>query len=878
MIKSLILSALIFSVPAWILTGQTEYLPKKVYEAYRTDVSPVINGVFDDAAWQQGAWAGDFTQNEPYADRPPSQQTEFKVAFDDMYLYVAIKALDSAPDSITQRMSRRDNGEGDMVFIIFDSYHDLRTGFIFGVSSAGVRFDMIMSDNGRAEDPTWDPIWRAKAKLHEWGWGAEMKIPFTQLRFKKNAAEVWGFEVARQIFREGELSLWHPVPRNAPGFIHALGELDGLQEIEPRKQLDLTPYGVASLKRYEPEEGNPFATGTDPGYKIGLDGKIGVTNNLTLDFTINPDFGQVEADPSQVNLTAFETFFEEKRPFFIEGKSITSFNVGLGDGEVGNDNLFYSRRIGRRPQGYPSLEDGEYASVPKFTPILGAAKLTGKTENGLSVGVMEALTADTKATIDSEGIERSESVEPLTNYSLARVQKDFNKGNTIIGAAVTSMIRKLDGTNLEYLHKNASTAGLDFTQYFRERNYTLNAALYLSNVQGTAEAISITQQSSARYFQRPDAGYLTFDATRTALSGMGGKLQFGKIGGNWNFLFMNVFKSPGLELNDMGYMQQADNLLNVFWTGYNFTEPFSIFRSLRLNNDVYMMSDFGGQIGAIGYEYNMNATFKNFWNAGFGGGYNAHQVSNRMLRGGPAMYLPNSGRIHYRLFTDDRKAVSAGFFGNFNRGAEHYYRRNSYTLFMTVRPMNNLSISLRPSYSSNNDELQYVTQREMNGDARYLFGKIDQKVLSMSLRINYNITPDLTIQYWGQPFTASGEYTDFKRITDPKAERFTDRYQLFTDRQISYVDGSYQVDENEDMNMDYSFRDPDFTVNEWLSNLVIRWEFVPGSTAYLVWSQTRDYYAQEGGFGVWDNMNDMFTDKKPTNTFLVKLSYRINVR
>jgi hypothetical protein len=869
---------LLFLVSASILKGQTEYLPKKVYEAYRVDVPPVINGTFDDEAWQQGKWAGEFTQLEPYADRPPSQPTEFKVAFDDMNLYIAVKALDSAPDSITNRMSRRDNGDGDMVFVMFDSYHDLRTGFLFGVSSAGVRFDLIQSNNGQNEDPTWDPIWLAKAQVHDWGWGAEMKIPFTQLRFNKNSKGVWGFEVARQIFRENELSLWHPIPRNAPGLVHAIGELDGLQEIEPRKQLDLTPYGVASLKTYEAEEGNPYATGTDPKVNFGLDGKIGVTNNLTLDFTINPDFGQVEADPSEVNLTAFETFFEEKRPFFIEGANITSFNVGLGDGDVGNDNLFYSRRVGRRPQGYPSIDGDEYFSLPSYTRILGAAKLTGKTGKGLSVGFLEALTADTKATIDLEGVEHKETVEPLTNYSLARVQKDFNKGNSIIGGAVTSTIRRLDGTEMDYLHKNATTAGVDFTQYFKERNYSLNAALYLSNVQGSTEAIALTQQSSARYFQRPDAGYVEFDNTRTSLSGAGGKLQFGKIGGNWNFLIMNVFKSPGLELNDMGYMQLSDNVLSVLWTGYNFTEPFSIFRSLNLNTDVNMSNDFGGTITGIGYEYHVNASFKNFWNAGFGGGINGHNISNRTLRGGPSMHLPNDGRFNFRVMSDDRKAISGGFFGNINWGAEQYYKRFSYTLLMTIRPINTLSISLLPSYSPSNRELQYISEEDMNGEARYIFGTIDQKVLSMSLRINYNITPDLTIQYWGQPFTASGEYTNFKMITDPKAGQFIDRYHSYTTDQISFADDIYQIDEDMDGNMDYSFDKPDFTVDEWLSNLVIRWEFMPGSTAYLVWSQTRNYNMQDGTFEVWDNLNNMFTEKKATNTFLVKFSYRFGLR
>ncbi len=876
--RPLLLSTLTFFLSISVLSAQTEYLPKKVYKAYRVENAPVINGDFDDEAWQAGEWAGDFTQNEPYADRPPSQPTEFKLAFDDMNIYVAVKALDSAPDSITNRMSRRDNGEGDMVFVVFDSYLDLRTGFVFGVSSAGVRFDMIMSNNGQNEDLTWDPIWQAKAQVHEWGWAAEMKIPFTQLRFKKNSQSVWGFEVARQIFRKAELSLWHPVPRNAPGFIHALGELDGLQEIEPRKQLDLTPYGVAALKTYEAEDGNPYADGSDPKFNIGLDGKIGVTNNLTLDFTINPDFGQVEADPSEVNLSAFETFFEEKRPFFIEGNNITSFNVGLGDGDVGNDNLFYSRRIGRRPQGYPSLGDDEYTSVPKFTRILGAAKLTGKTEKGWSVGIMEALAADTKASIAQEGSERRETVEPLTNYSLARMQKDYNKGNTIIGGAVTSTIRRLDGTEMDYLHKNATTAGVDFTQYFKDRNFKLNTAFYMSNVQGSAEAISNTQQSSARYYQRPDADYLEFDDTRTSLSGVGGKIEFGKIGGNWNFLYMNIFKTPGLELNDMGYMQLSDNILNVLWTGYSFTEPFSIFRSLNLNNDVWVSNNFGGEITGIGYEYNTNANFKNYWNAGIGGGFGVHQVSNRMLRGGPSMHLPNDGRVWYRVMSDDRKAISGGFFGNVNWGAESYYLRNSYRLLLTIRPLNTLSISLFPEYSHNLQELQYISQEEINGEERYIFGSIDQRVLSMSLRINFNLTPDLTIQYWGQPFTASGEYTDFKMITDSKADEFTDRYHLYSSAQISLEDDTYLIDEDGDMDTDYSFDQPDFTVDEWLSNLVIRWEFLPGSTAYLVWSQTRNHYIRDGSFDAWDNMNLMFTEGKPNNTFLVKVSYRFGLR
>jgi len=874
--KNLTLVLLLFA--GLIFNANSQDKQKKYYEAVRIEKAPSIDGNLDDEAWLQNHWEGGLIQHEPYENRPPSQPTEFKICFDDVHLYIAIKALDSSPDSITNRMSRRDNGEGDMVFVGLDSYHDLRTMFVFGISSAGVRFDMIISNDGQNEDPTWDPIWQAKTSIQEWGWAAELKIPFTQLRFQKNSDEVWGMIVGRQIFRYNEMSFWPAIPRDAPGIVHLAGELGGLEGVEPRKQFDIMPYSVASYNTYEAEEGNPFRTGSDYKLKAGLDAKIGVTNNLTLDLTLFPDFGQVEADPSEVNLTAFETYFEEKRPFFIEGNNITSFNVGLGDGDIGNDNLFYSRRIGRNPHAYPSLGEYEYANVPTYTNIIGAAKLTGKTKNGLSVGFIESVTAEVKARIDSAGQDLTQIIEPLTNYSLARVQKDFNKGNTIIGGAVTNTIRGLDGTGMDYLHKNATTAGIDFEQYFKEKNYTLAMSMYMSHVEGSEEAITRTQRSSARYFQRPDAGYVELDESRTSLSGFGAKLQTGKIGGRWNFLLMSNWKSPGLELNDMGYQREADQIINVLWTGYNFTEPFSIFRSLRLNNDVYFTNDFGGNLIGIGYEYNANANFKNYWNAGFGGGFGSKIISNSFLRGGPSMYMPNTWRIWSNVSTDSRKKVYATLYGNINAMTEDVSLSYSYGISLNARPSNTLQISLRPGYSVRNDEFQYISRTSFNDEDRYVFGYIEQKVLSMSIRINYNITPDLTIQYWGQPFIATGKYSKFKMITDPKADELSGRYHLYTPEQISKEDGYYDIDEDIDGSYDYSIGIPDFNFDEWLSNLVIRWEFLPGSTAYLVWSQSRDFYQADGEFEVWDNLHDLFTDKKANNIFLVKISYRFGLR
>ncbi len=337
-------------------------LEKKKYKATRITDAPVLDGTLDEPVWKTGEWVNDFTQNQPYNGQPATQRTEFAILFDDDNLYVGIKNYDTDPDSIVNRLTRRDAADGDLSGVLFDSFHDLRTSFLFGVASSGVKYDVMFTEDGQNEDESWDPNWWVKTKINSEGWFAEMKIPFSQVRFDKNSGDVWGLEFARIIYRRNETDFWQHIPRDAPGLVHHFGELTGLDGIEPRKIFDVTPYGVAKMETFEKDPGNPFTyleNGRKYGFNAGLDAKIGITNNMTMDLTINPDFGQVEADPSQVNLTAYETYFSEKRPFFIEGNNITNFNIGLGDGNMGNDNLFYSRRIGREPQGYPrSRESG----------------------------------------------------------------------------------------------------------------------------------------------------------------------------------------------------------------------------------------------------------------------------------------------------------------------------------------------------------------------------------------------------------------------------------------------------------------------------------------------------------------------------------------
>ena len=880
--KNLTMKNLLFLLALILLTASQLYAQpaeKKRYKATEITIPPQIDGILDDEAWLAGEWIDDFTQFEPYNGRPSLQRTEFKIVFDANNIYVAIKAFDTAPDSIVKRLTRRDDVDGDMVGIGFDSYHDLRTAFVIGLSAGEVKFDRMDTNDGQNQDSTWDPNWWGKTTINEEGWVAEMKIPFSQLRFEKSSDGIWGLEVFRQLYRHNELSFWQHIPKDAPGLVHLFGEIEGLANIKPRKIFDITPYGVASLDGYQAQAGNPFASGHDYRFNAGLDAKIGVTNNMTLDLTVNPDFGQVEADPSEVNLTAYETFFEEKRPFFVEGNNITNFGIGLGDGGIGNDNLFYSRRIGRRPQGYPSIQDNEYADIPRSTAIISAAKLTGKTQNGLSVGFIETVTAEGKAEVDSLGTRSFQTVEPLTNYFVGRVQKDNNAGNTIFGGMFTSVNRNLTDNLKSSLHSSAYSGGLDFTQYFRDKTWMFNVNAALSTVKGSELAMVRTQRSSARYFQRPDADHFSLDSTRTSLTGTGGRMQIVRSGNShWSFMGAMLWKSPEFEVNDIGYMRESDNIIQVLWVGYRQWEPKGFYRNYNINFNQYSAWSFGGEHMVDGLNASGNITFKNFWNANAGGEFNFNSVSNSMLRGGPMMRMPASVNTWYSAGTDSRKKLVFRVNGGFNKGFSGSSLTNRIGGSITYKPTNTLVLRLSPSYSATENQLQYVGRRSFEGENRYLFGTIDQKVLSMSLRVDFNLTPDLTLQYWGQPFVASGTYSDYKMITDYRASEFSDRFHTFTPSQIEMVDNSnYQIDENGDGTNDYSFSKPDFNVQEFLSNLVIRWEYNPGSTVFLVWSQTRSNFDPESVFNPGENLGDLF-GVKPYNVFLVKFSYRFGIK
>jgi hypothetical protein len=862
--------AFILLIP-FLTTAQTRtYTTRKL-----TSAPPEIDGKFIDQAWESAVWSGDFVQFEPYEDTLPDQQTAFAVLYDDNNLYVAIRAYDREPEKISHRLSRRDEDDGDWVSIVIDSYEDKLTGFGFSVTAAGSKSDVIFT-NDNQEDKSWDPIWYVKTASDAEGWTAEMRIPLSQLRFTKKDQYEWGIEVARYIFRKNETSLWSPLHKSTNKLVSDFGTLLGIHDISPKKDIELIPFALGRLTYDQKEEGNPYATGRETQLSGGLDGKISLTNDLTLNLTVNPDFGQVEADPSQVNLSAFESFYPEKRPFFIEGRNIFNFRMTSGDGDGSATGMFYSRRIGRSPHFEPELNDGEYAKNPGNTHILGAFKLSGKTRKGTSIGLLESFTRKENAEISGNGQTRKYPVEPFTNYLVARVEQDIDKGNTVIGGLFTATNRDISSENFATLPASAYTGGVNVTRYWNNRNYFVSFKGILSSISGSKESITELQTIATHNFQRPDASYLSVDSSSTALRGHGGTLEFGKFGGgHLRMLTWITWSSPGLDFNDLGFMQQADNIQQVTWIGYNEWNPKGIYNSYNFGGDLYTGWNFGGQNVYKGLEMNGNMQFRNHWGIFTGFNLQGNSLSAYDLRGGPMLSAPSSFTYRIGFDSDQRKKLQLSMF-LMNRWSQ--YDNSEMSLIqssLTYKPLNSLSVSLEPEFFTATDNLQYVNTLQTGGEDLYLMSRLNSRQFSLAARINVGITPDMSVQYYGQPFYFSGDYTQFKEITDPTANSYADRFHEYTSSEISYDDesGQYQVDRNGN-GTDYSFDNPDFHFLQYRSNLVFRWEYKPGSTLYLVWSQGRTTDGSEGSFRFSDYTRELY-DTQPRNDFLIKVSYAI---
>jgi hypothetical protein len=849
-------------------------IPKRIYTTAKLVKTPVIDGKIFEDAWDVVNWSSDFVQKEPNEGVAPTFQTKFKVMYDATYLYIALRAFDDDPLLIEQRLSRRDGFAGDRINVVIDSYHDKRTAFVFTTTAAGVKGEEIAIANGDDFDASWNPVWYTAANVDDKGWTAEMKIPLSQLRFGNAKEQIWGFNINRTLFRKNERSLWQRIPNSQAGFISEAGELHGLVNLKSQKQLEIQPFTVLQYDSYPREGDNPYRDGSDFKVNAGLDAKIGITNDLTLDLTINPDFGQVEADPGTIALDGFQIFFAEQRPFFVENKNIFDFEFANG-----RDNLFYSRRIGRNPHRNPNLRNGEFADVPQNSTILGAAKFSGKTKNGWSIGVLESVTSNEFAEIkQTDGNTREEIVEPLTNYFVARAQKDFNERNSYIGGIFTATNRNLDG-NFSELHKAAYTGGVDFRHTWRERDFYVEGNTIMSYVMGSAKAIENTQRSITRLFQRTDADHVNVDAQRTSLTGTGGKINIGKQGGgNWRYNAGLVWRSPQLELNDVGFLRQTDEVIQFAEINRLWQVPTKVYRDIRVSLEQFSSFDFQGNQNKMEYTLEGRINWINNWSTNLGLGHNPLSYENAYLRGGPRWRFADKDFVYLFLNSDSTKKFSFTL-GYVNRKTEENVNNLSkYVFRLNYQPFDAFSMSLNTELEKTVDKTQYITTTNFDAEKRYILGQINNQNWSTTLRLNYSLNPNFSVQFYGQPFISRGRYSDFNFVNNPTASSFGERVNLYNKDQISYgLDASgnaaFLVDENLDNVTDYSFEKPDFSFVQLQTNLVARWEYIPGSELFFVWARGSNGL-QNFNNSLTDNVRTQVFDVPANDTFLIKATYR----
>jgi len=849
----------------------------KVYQTKMlSQKAPVIDGNANDEAWSKVGWGEDFIQRDPTDGANPSQHTRFKIIYDNNNLYLLVQALDTFPKEIVKRLSRRDREDGDWVAISIDSYNDNLTAFTFGVTSAGVQFDfMLVNDN--SNDANWDAVYYSATEINAEGWNAEIRIPLSQLRFAKKDSHSWGLNIFRYIYRNQEMSFWQPIARTAPGLVSLYGELNGINGIKPKRDIELLPYTYAKATYNKKIEGNPFEKGSRYTATAGMDGKISVTNDLTLNFTINPDFGQVEADPAVVNLTAFESFFTEKRPFFVEGRNIFNFKLTGADSENNQNMIFYSRRIGRTPHYSISTDSGEYVRAPEQSTILGSFKLSGKTKKGLSIGIIESATKNELALVDSVGIRRKMSVEPFTNYFIARASQDFGKGRSTLGGIVTATNRFFNESYLNFLPTASYTGGIDGVHYWKNKTYYISAKAVFSKIEGSKTAINYLQRAPARYFQRPDLTHVTYNPDRTTLEGIGGTLETGKAGtGNWQYMAYLTFRTPGLDFNDVGYLKQSDEIQQLFWLRYRKLNPFGKFRWALVNFTQYYTIDFGGNSINKGFDINTYSQFINYFSFGAGFNYSGNLLARGELWGGPALLLPGVSYGWGFLETDNRKKFIAKVNGSIQKGNNAYFEQEKINIELTYKPLNTLSISLIPQYTKGFNAMQYTiyTLNYSNNESRYIMATLEREVLDLSMRINVSLSPNFSLQYYAQPYIFAGKYSQFKRITNPKASDYYQRFQAFDNQNIFYDNENdfYTVDEDKDQIVDYGFYNPNFHYLQFRSNMVLRWEYRRGSSLYLVWSQGGTDWGYEGDMQ-FDRYTNQMLKMDYKNVVMLKISY-----
>ncbi|MBC7893824.1 MAG: carbohydrate binding family 9 domain-containing protein [Cytophagaceae bacterium] len=810
-----------------------------VTSATRAEPAPTIDGKGSDPVWTSAQVIEGFRQFDPVEDGEPTFKTEARIAYDARNLYVLVRAFDPHPDSIMALLSRRDERtQSDYVRVIIDSYHDRRTGYQFMVNPAGMQRDIYLFNDSQ-EDVTWNAVWEAKTTIDSLGWTAEFRIPLSQLRFGAKEEHTFGVGIQREVARLNERSSWPLWRRTQFGIASQLGEIHGIRGIGENRRLELMPYSVQSNETRQ--RGPSF--GRTQRSSVGADLKVGLSSNLTLDATINPDFGQVEADPAVLNLGAFEQFFEERRPFFLEGTGIFSFAIDCNDGQCTGP--FYSRRIGRNPQTGFLSSDG--LAVPTSSTILGAAKVTGRLSSGLSIGVLNAVTA-------REDVADTVTVEPRTNYFIGRVQQDFRGGRSGLGLIVSAVNRDLDDQTSPYLREAAYTAGLDLRHRFGPGgNLQVSGHVLGSTVRGSQDAIARTQLNGVHFFQRPDDD-IDFDPTRTSLSGVSAGFNLQKSGGGITRFHTGVwYKSPGLEINDVGYMQSVNSMGQSNWFALMFQQPAAFYRRLQVNFNQWNAWFTDGASSGHGGNINFNGQLRNMWSFYGGAGGEVAARCGACLRGGPSYWKTPQMYSFFGVNGDSRKVAVPDIGVNLSRRDEGRSHNVSVSPGVAIRVASQFSARLGVSFSRNVDDRQWLGNYGDIGvdTTHYTVARLDQETVALTTRINWTASPTLSLQVYAQPFATGGSYSDWRRVSDPLARSYANQFQPF-------------VQEGEPGG---------FNFKQFRSNSVLRWEYRPGSTLFFVWAQGRTQDGLDAGsFRFGRDYRNLFS-AHPENTFLVKASY-----
>lgn len=849
--------------------------------AVRRAGSISIDGKLDDPAWAAAPRQTGFVQRFPKDGSKPTLETGFAILYDDDAVFVGVWADDPRPDLIRALLTRRDvDAPADAVTVQFDSYHDRRTAYAFQLNAAGVQRDLLLFDDS-SQDDTWDAVWTGDVATTATGWTAEYRIPLSQLRFASNETQQWGLQVVRVIGRTGEQDSWSPWPRSAPQVVSKFGVLDGIDHLKPATRLELLPYASAGIDRMPVEAGDPLNDRTGFRRGIGLDLKYGLGPAFTISATLNPDFGQAEADPSQVNLSVNELFFAEKRPFFLEGMDLFKLPLRNNDG---GEAAFYSRRIGAQPSDPDA--DFTYIKRPETTTIYGAAKLTGKTSSGWSVGVLDAVTGQERAEIITpavaaapdaaavDSMRQEPVVAPLTNYMIARVKRDFGDGKTSIGASATAVNRKLAGTGLEAtLRDQAYTGGLQATHRWADNAWTANLSFLGSWVHGSKEAIAATQQSARHFFQRPDATDVHFDPNRTSLSGTSAKWMIGQLGDtkHWRYGFGGDLRTPGLELNDAGFQQSSDRVTPFVLLQYHEDAPSEHLLNWGLSADVFEVNTFEPRLLQYGLEYNGNVQLSNYWQIFAGGNIDRSRWATTALRGGRTLRVDPGLFNFFSINTDTRKPV--WFALNLNGG--HNPTSGAYEggldLGATVQARSNLDFFVGPAIYARNNPMQYVDRIGPADalDSNFIFARIHETDVSMTLRVSWAFSPHLTLQAYGQPFISSVHYNQFKDVNNPGAEHYADRFRMLSSSELAFTEANRPAALVIDR--------PDFNFRQLRSTVVLRWEYRPGSTVFAIWRHGRtDDTFSDGRFHAGRDLSDLATAASE-NIVMVKANYWIGL-